>query len=256
MKKSYTILIVILIGCYFTQIQAAKRDEKVRFSFGLAAFSMEQVNKLLADLDWATTENGFSLSPSRFKYHFLLQLDYEHDLGRRYSYLFTLQYSRAVVHRVNEDLNNGIYQGLDYFLKMLQGSLSLVRRFPVYKLNQGSLDIVTGAGLELVYTHADFLYVYSQLPLTYQKIDFLRTGYVGGAKIFIGLEVPLIPSIFLELQTGYSYLPEQRLTGKINSANLEVAEDALEPINPDVLIRNNKYNLSRFWLLFGGAYYF
>jgi hypothetical protein len=90
----------------------------------------------------------------------------------------------------------------------------------------------------------------------YQKIKFLRTGYISGARVFLGLEVPLIPSIFLELKTDYCLLPEKKLAGKVKSANLEVPVGAFEPINPDVLIRDDKYNLSQLGLLFGLAYYF
>jgi hypothetical protein len=248
---------MIICICYgVTQAQVIRSDEKIRFSFGLATFTGEQINNLLQDLDRVTTENGLRLPASSFGDHLVYQLDYESNLWDRIYYLFSIRYSKESVQKESNDINNQIYQGLNYTLTMVQGSASLLYHFPVYNLNTGSLDLVTGAGLELLYADANLLYIYSQLPVKYQKIEFLRTGFISGGRIFVGLEIPFIPSTFLQLQTGYSLLPGKKLTGQVKSANLDIPVGALEPINPDVFVRNDTYNLSQLWLIFGLAYFF
>jgi len=256
MRNATKILFVILVSNCFTQAQVVRQDEKVRFGFGLSKFTSNQVNLLLRKIEKITLENGLLLPSSDFDDHFVWYLDYESSLWSRYSYLLSVQFNQETVDALSSDLPNQIYQEMKYKIILIQGSASLVRYFPLKTLKQGSLDLVLGGGVELVYAHADLSYLYSQLPLESQRIKFLRTGFILGARIFLGIQVPLIPSVLLQLRSGYSLIPEEKLAGNVKSANLEEPVSAMEPIDPGVFIVNNKYAFSQLWLTFGMAYFF
>jgi hypothetical protein len=256
MVNSSRILLIIFIFCYFSQAQVVKRDEKVRFSFGLTEFTSGRMNDLLSDLEQAARANTFVLPISSFDVHLIFQLDYEKALGSGYYYMFGLQYGQEVVSGDSSDRRNQIEQGLDYSLTLLQASASIVRYFPLHVLQKGAISVVVGAGLELMYANADLLYVYYHLPVQYQKIDFVRSGFMPGVRGLVGLEAPMTPSILLQLRSGFSYIPGGRLTGKVKSENLDTPTDARVPIDPDVLINNDNYNFGQLWLTFGLAYFF
>lgn len=256
MNNATRFFFILLVGVGFTHAQVVRHHEKVRFGFGVSAFTSDQINQLLRGIEQVTLENGLLLPVSDFDDHVTWYLEYESNFWNRYSYLISMQYHQETVNGFSDNLLNQISQQLSYKIILIEGSASLVRNFPLKTFQQGSLDLVVGAGVDLVYAHADLSYFYQQLPVVSQQIEFLRSGIILGARIFLGLQVPVIPSLLLQLRSGYSMIPEKELAGNVKSSNLEKPVGAMEPIDPGVFIENNSYALSQLWITFGMAYCF
>jgi hypothetical protein len=250
------IYIILLFYACSSQAQFIVANEKIRFGFGVSKFTSGINNVIIYDMENLTGENGFPLPISKFNDHAQFYLDYERTVYGKWSFMLSLGYAREVVSGSSLDLFNHVEQYLEYTLNMLQLSVSLVHKYTIFTLQKGNIDIIGGGGWEVVSAAADWSYVFDQMPLRYQSIKFLRSGFNSGGRLFLGLEAPLIPAFLLQLRAGYSYMPEVKLAGEIKSSNLQQPAGATEPIDPQILSADSRYNFSQVWLTFGMAYFF
>jgi len=240
---------LLLLICSTAFSQPIKNDEKIRLAFGVASITDKNINNIPIQVEKATFQKGLKLPISEFKEHIIFLAEYEQNISDRFSYMIGFEYHDELITGSSSNNDLQISQGMNFQMTYFVAGLSLIYYLPVFKLEHGNSKVFFGSGFEIFYTSADLYYFYDQRPLTLQVGEFLRSGYNAGGKIFVGLEIPFIQSVFLQLRTGYAFRDAKNLNGKVKFPH----DDLI--IDPNIFIKNNSFDLSGIWVTFGFSFY-
>jgi hypothetical protein len=250
-KLKIVLLILVCIGINTLSAQVVKKDTKIRFNVGMSSFSSSELNEIADDLKEASfLINSYSkfLSP-KFSQHLLVSADYEIKIDNNWSYLFTIEYHNAIVSTENVDNIRLISQAFSYEITFAVAGLSLAYYHPVFNSDFGYAHLFAGVGLDLFYADLNLDHYFYEYPKDgEQTIKYRGTSYNPGGKCFVGFEIPFTPTIFVKLQTGFSYRVINDLSGKIEL-------NKPEPFSQS-LFKRESYNISGVWGTLGIAYLF
>lgn len=252
--KTKTILLTIILFLFVHNMtaQVVRKDTRVRIFAGVSTLLSDAVNDHIRSFEAQTKSFDFDLDMSTFGSHFLFGLEYEKYILKNISVQASFEYHNEFLSGYDYYTATGLEteHGLNYDFTFSVFALSAVYYHPVFDLNLGKAYVFAGAGGELIYTSVELDYFFNpvQDQTRLQVIRLDRTGYSSGTKIFAGMEIPFLPSVFLQMRAGISYRPISGLSEKLEK-NIE------SPLNSDVF-KVEEYNYSDLHLVLGLAYLF
>ncbi len=249
MKKIMNLFIIIAAITGSLCAQVVREDTRIRARIGVAGDISDELNDFPDALETATKKNGLFLPINNFNRHLQISVEYESELSRRYSLLITVEYDKERLSNSSVDTNNSIFQGINYTILYYTVSMALVRYFPIFEVNLGSATAFIGAGAELLYGNAEAGFQFDQRPVDLQIIRFNKFGYAWGGRVFGGMEIPFMPSVFLQVRAGLSIRNPAKFDGKVKF-------NKNTPIDPEIFRQFNNFNFSSVWMNLGLAYRF
>ncbi len=239
-----------------TQAQFIKKEDRIRFGFGVSTLTSESINDLVDGVLEETGKIGPALEVHRFKDHITYFIEYEHEYNNTFSYLINLQYHGDIVSGAKFDQAVKTEQGMNYEFDLLEGGFNLVGYFPLFNIKTTQIYMIFAAGPDLTYTRLKSFYFMYQPGLYQQKIYSEKQGVIFGGRLFTGVDIPFVESLYLQLRVGYNYRPKRTLHSEVTE-KIELDRDgAGSKLDPEIFNGYNTIDFSQVWGSFNIAYRF
>ena len=251
----YPVLIILLI-CSIASGQIIRKDEKIRAGFGVSGLLNNDFNTHIDKIQLNAASLGPEIYAAHFKDHFTVFFEYESEITRDFSYLVHFQYHSDKVSDTGFDLENEIEQGMSNEFYIYEAGLSIAYYFPFIKLGDSDTKVFVGGGGDISYVEMTPYYFYYQEPIYLQTIKGNYFGIIFGGRIYIGVEIPFVESLFIQLRAGYSYRPDKALAGETDESVRDELNNKGSLMDPLIFEENKIFNFSQAWITVSMAYKF
>ena len=256
MKKTIFIPLFLLLYISVNYAQFTKKEDRIRFGFGVSTLTDESINALVDGVFEETGKIGPALETNRFSDHITYFMEYEHEYNHTFSYLINLQYHGDIVSGSKFDQTVKTEQGMNYEFDLVEGGFNLVGYFPLFKIKTTQINAIIAGGPDLTYTLVKSFYFMYQPGLYQQKIYSEKQGMIFGGRIFTGVDIPFVESLFLQLRVGYNYRPKRTMHSEVTEKIELDRDEAGSKLDPEIFNRYNSIDFSQVWGSFNIAYRF